>query len=345
MPTLAEHCKRPLKVLRDLSATPVPATVGRLNYFMQIKPTGMSVVPEHEALRFYMMNHAFACLQDRFDPEEPMPTEFNTIANSYFEESGESTARAFYYLLLICTRESRHVKNAEVVRPALNAKHGSGFMSFNDTIRGKDSLTAAEIFRKSPPDMPLGRFTNGLVDVFNTGHYNGGYGGKKWGVVAKVLTDFVWGKITPEMMMDTVWTLAHNNGPIFNKGMLYAGHTTHELLTILDVQRSGQIPQLVNDCELGAPWISKITTHHKNLRKYVATTLGGEFNAHVDWDVVEKLGSVKQYHDQKNKSKILFPAPVVEPPVVIPAKAPVEEHTQYYVINSKQKIKIIQRAK
>ena len=57
------------------------------------------------------------------------------------------------------------------------------------------------------------------------------------------LVRFVSGEFSAEMMLDTVWTLAHNGGPIFNKGQFYA--CTANALRILDVQRSGQIPEAV----------------------------------------------------------------------------------------------------
>ena len=62
----------------------------------------------------------------------------------------------------------------------------------------------------------------GLTDAFNSpGCWSGGYGGPKWGAVAETLRKMVYGEISPEMFSDTGFTLAHNDGPIFNKGMLY----------------------------------------------------------------------------------------------------------------------------
>src|SRR5208283_4005185 len=92
--------------------------------------------------------------------------------------------------------------------------------------------------------MDIGTFCKGLAWQFYKCKWAGGYGGKKWGVVTDCLARFVTGEFSAEMMLDTVWTLAHNGGPIFNKGQFYAcyGHT---LYRILDVQRSGQIPEAV----------------------------------------------------------------------------------------------------
>ena len=131
----------------------------------------------------------------------------------------------FFYLLLICTRESRHTKDA-VSSPfikGLGKKYGDGCTGFWSSIKGTGSSGAAERLRNSPPDVLLGDYTKFLADMFNGGQFSGGYGGVAWGAVAVVLRDYSIGAISAEMMMDTAFTLCHNNGPIFNKGMLFNG--------------------------------------------------------------------------------------------------------------------------
>ena len=92
--------------------------------------------------------------------------------------------------------------------------------------------------------MTIGKFCEALAWQFYHCKWAGGYGGKKWGVVTDCLVRFVKGEFSAEMMMDTVWTLSHNSGPIFNKGQFY-GMYGHNLYRILDVQRSGQVPEAV----------------------------------------------------------------------------------------------------
>jgi hypothetical protein len=136
-----------------------------------------------------------------------------------------------------------------------------------------------------------------LVEVFHTGKFSGGFGGEAWGAIADVLNDYVHGKLTAEMMLDTAFTLCHNNGPIFNKGMLYDGYTS-DIYTILDVQRSGQVPQLVYSCDV----IQVNTEAVQEVWKTCYGALGDKLleNTHyVDWFKVEALGALHSYTAKK----------------------------------------------
>ena len=57
------------------------------------------------------------------------------------------------------------------------------------------------------------------------------------------------GTTSMEMLVDTGYTLAHNGGPIFNKGMMYTHYDSH-FLTILDLQRAGQMLDLLTGTNL-----------------------------------------------------------------------------------------------
>jgi len=102
-----------------------------------------------------------------------------------------------------------------------------------------------------------------------------------------------------EMFVDTVWTLAHNNGPIFNKGMLYTGYSGH-LYTILDVQAAGQIPQLVSDCIKSVYTIDGVTLNIRDYLLHYGEIFGiARPDFYTDWHTVEALGSKKKYSSYK----------------------------------------------
>jgi hypothetical protein len=104
----------------------------------------------------------------------------------------------------------------------------------------------------------------------------------------------VWGRISAEMFLDTGFTLCHNGGPIFNKGMLYHHANKAELERILDVQRAGQIPQLV--ASKGTKFVTApLSAYQSKMREL----LGGEFDGYVDWFLVESLGSLGKYPTEK----------------------------------------------
>lgn len=315
--TLAFQLSRPGVVSRSLADIPASVVAGRISDFRKAKDvsaffgaapaTGACPVmghPEHDAITFYMLQHAVAVIRQRVSVYAPLG-DFLPILNTYHQWLAILSARMFYYLLLICTRESRHVHNnlTDSTFSALRDKYGQGCIDFNKSIKGKGSDEAADMLTESPPNATLGNYTAYLTDNFNKGQYSGGFGGKAWGKVAEVLRDFVHGTLTAEMMMDTSFTLCHNNGPIFNKGMLFHSYT-HRIYKILDVQRSGQIPQLV-----GSSGVKEFGQHNGMLYAQCREVLEDAFTGYVDWFMVEELGALKSYTDEQKQQVALHGHP------------------------------------
>lgn len=315
---------RPGVLYRDMTSTLVPDVVTQMNSFFEcsnmfgwIEPDPEAGVvelvetpmgnPEVDAIIFYMMNHAATMIRQKYHPIEPLGAKL-ALLEEYHRQLAYRSARMFFYMLLICTRESRHEKKGYDTNTwkMFEDKYGEALLSFHQSIKGKSSTDAALALRKAPPKMTLGDYTCFLSEVFYHGVYHGGYGGKAWGKVADVLRDYVHGKITAEMMMDTAFTLCHNNGPIFNKGMLFEGYS-NEIYKILDVQRSGQIPQLVAGIETPKSAAKTVQTLFKICAKHV----GDEFSSpgYVDWYKVESLGSMHKYPEQKKAQAVKWGLP------------------------------------
>lgn len=310
---------RPATIRRSIASVSVPSVVSRLNFYMGQEHTaafGGDKVDkkvgesERDAVIFYMMNHALSVVRQRVSPLEDLGP-YLPLVNEYHRQLAQRSARMFYYLLLICTRESRHCKShydGGMWSKLMNL-YGTEARAFHETIKGKGSSGAVDIFRGSPPGMLLGAYTSFLSDLFHQGSFSPGYGGPAWGAVADVLRDFVIGKLSAEMMLDTSFTLAHNNGPIFNKGMLFAGFSNQELLKILDVQRSGQVPQLV--ASNASKWSQDPQV--KELHELCEKTLGDCMRGTVDWIQVRDLGAVGNYHSQIMEQKKANPELAAKP--------------------------------
>lgn len=250
----------------------------------------MMGTPEVDALMFYSLNHAVSIVRSRVGWHEPLD-KYEEILETYHRELAVRSTRMFYYLLLICTRESRHERNEMGSKfwTGMKEKHGANIASFQSNIRGKGSMEAADYFMAKPPSVAIGAYTQYLVDSFYKGSYHSAYGGKAWGAIADCLHAYVTGVYSAEMMMDTAFTLCHNNGPIFNKGMLYQTYG-HDIYKILDVQRSGQIPAFINT------WNSNFVHGRvKQVYKNTADIIGEDFGGYVDWYQVEALGALKSY--------------------------------------------------
>lgn len=294
---------RPSVLLRDMREVPFGKVVTQLNKFMMGQTTGSLVDfttsekplgnPEIDGLQFYMLNHAVSLVRQKFHPYERLGDHL-PILELYHRELAFKAARMFFYLILICTRESRHEKSgySSSAWQYMHQKYPT-IKPFHSTLKGMSSEQAPHHLANNPVNITLGDYSEWLVDVFYNGSYSSSYGGKAWGKVADTLRDFVHGKTSAEMMMDTAFTLCHNNGPIFNKGMLFTGYSD-EIYKMLDVQRSGQIPQMVAANE--TKWAPQL----KTTWEACYNILGQAFNGHVDWFLVEELGALKTYKNEKD---------------------------------------------
>ncbi len=296
--TLAYHKDRPLLQKLDLADARLKVVLSNYDGLRErLKVNGnIHVKPETEALWFYVQNHAMQIVGQRVDLDEPLGA-YEPFVKQYHKDMQLSVLRMFYYLLLICIRESRHAKSGPD-RVRLDKKYPK-LGNFRQWITDDSETQHVAAMLKHTPDVSLGECTSFLVDAFDWCDYDHSYGGSSWKKVAVPLRDFVHGKIPAEIMMDTAFTLAHNNGPIFNKGMLFDNFDTSALTKILDVQRSGQIPQLTaNHSTAGIE--QYVTT---DLLKYVQkfSKLSNVFASPVDWTIVKDIGGSAVYYDEIKK--------------------------------------------
>lgn len=297
--TLAYQRKgRPLALQRDLSDASIVDVSQRMKKYANGVDT--TVKPETEALWFYLLNHAVSEIELRYDPDEPLPPKALQVLEVYNDRAAQIAVRAFYYLLLITCRESRHCHTKSAVAAQCLAQWGpdagSALNHYPDTAA---VANVAAVFEGVGKACTLRQITEVVrASFYYPGAYGGGYGGPAWGAVSDCLVAYVSGHYSAEMMADTVWTLCHNNGPIFNKGMLY-GMYDSTLKEILDVQRSGQIPQLINakgKKKYGS--LKHVDPAMQNFVKLLREAVPDSVafsTSDVDWNVVHQLGSLNQY--------------------------------------------------
>lgn len=293
--TLAGLKTSALFLPRSMADQPVSLAINRLNAYMN-NQSGVAD-PEGEAFKFYFANHAFSVIASKFDQHEILPAGVAEVGRNYVKLGSDLVVRLAYYCLLITVREARHLHDALSLQQSLTEKCGAEAAKFVKSICGHGEDGAVGKLRKNPPNTTLGQLVRAIERVFGEGGFSGGYGGEPWRVVADTLLKLVEGKITPEMFADTAFTLAHNNGPIFNKGMLYSGYD-HFLYKLLDVQRSGQIPQLYE--ELGSH--KKILTAETvDFITQARRVFPSDMTGNVDWFKVEALGALRRYPKEKEE--------------------------------------------
>lgn len=278
---------RPMSLHRDMSNVQCKDVAQAVK---EVVPTAGQATPEIEALKFYLLNHAVAIVRQRVDMNQPLG-KYLPILEMYNDQLSPASVRMLYYILIICVRETRHLKNSSVMKPKIATLYGSAASSFIASVPD-DSSAAMQRFQNHPPACTIGQLVGAMKEAFYKGSWAGGYGGKAWGDVNSCLLDFVAGKFSAEMMMDIAFTLCHNGGPIFNKGMLYTSYHPQTLLKILDVQRAGMIPQLVGNKELGVQFQ---TPEINDLYKKLSGIIGDEFTGYVDWKAVKSLGAKGTY--------------------------------------------------
>lgn len=301
--TIEYHRSRVGFQFRDMSSVPLNLVC---NAITEYRKTSTERRPESSALWFYLHNHACGVLMAKYPRSCPLGS-FNGIMEDYHTFLCEEAVQMFYYLLVICARESRHIRS-DTDFAGLATYHSQALVDFTKSLSGSGPLAAVSTFLKSShPDTTIGEYANFLVSAFSKGKWSGGYGGKAWAEVAKALCSFVTGEHSAEMMVDTAFTLSHNNGPIFNKGIFYAGYDLYDIMTILDVQRSGQIPKFILDhtgCSITASMVAKA--------KELCPTFEGlstDFSGYVDWFKVEELGAVQSYGAYKKKQEEKYGLP------------------------------------
>jgi len=295
--TLAGIKLSSLFIKKDCSSIMLPQAVGALNDYM--KATSNKLSPDNEAIKFYYTNHVFSLIAAQYDQHEILPPAVAKLAKDYAKMSADSIARLVYYTMMIIVRESRHLSSGKKsFWDSSKAKFTQKYNDFLLNVTHLDESGAVSLMRTDPPEITLREFAEGIAFMFHSDQawsHKGGYGGHPWGQIADTLAKLVRGDITPEMFADTAYTLAHNNGPMFNKQMLYHNYSSQQqFLKILDVQRSGQIPQYVMETKLGHGGVG-----FKEFELNALQIFPKELSGYVDWFKVQSLGALGDYSNEQ----------------------------------------------
>jgi len=323
--TLAHFNAAPHTKPHNLSGLPTAVFAEATKLYRQ---TCGTMSPQDEAVTFYALNHAAGIIRKLFTPSEPLPECAQTIMAEHTTTGMNQGKRMLHYILLVTTREMRHLSESSVAPAFWNTfklNHGPVSVDYIKNIASDGSeTTAMGKYLNHPPNLTIEEFTKALSYAFHESHgFGGGFGGHPWGSIADAAHQMVTGAVSMETMVDTGYALAHNNGPMFNKGLMYDTLNKHLLLTILDVQRAGQIPNLLLDSgNVGGvikPTAAKATV------QLIAQQVPAAFKGWVDWHLVdamrpsvEKLESPHKYDALKAAQLKLHPdsKPALPQPVV-----------------------------
>ena len=298
--TLAYFNGAPQTHQHDLSALPTAVFASSTTDY---KAKCNQSSPTDDAVSFYTLNHCASIVRKSFTPNEPLPEWARSIMQTYTDVCMAQGERMLHYILCITTREMRHLKSCT---PAFWAKVESTFDEKSSAIlkhisSNGDENTAMNKYMLTPPDMTIGQYVKTLSHAFHkagTAGWSGSYGGHPWGEVMDAAAAMIHGTTSMEMLVDTGYTLAHNGGPIFNKGLMYLHQDANLLLTILDVQRSGQTLDLM--LETQTMGIHK-TPEAQQAAAMIKEHAPKEFKGYLDWKLVDALRPEKDKHDNPTK--------------------------------------------
>lgn len=266
------------------------------------------VHPEIDATLFYLVNQYHSVLKNKFSTFQFIIDDLHSpIVRMSMQALVRLQLRSFYYLTVICTRESRHSHSTQsqmkehLKSRGVPEKWAEEFSDFFSDIRGKSSHDAQKMFYASDMDIPFGWYTRCLVDAFDT-PFNSAYGGKAWKNIAECLNSAVWGKTSLITMVDTAYTLAHNTGAIFNKGFIYHTQSNAILLKTLDLQRAGALPEAIYSNYL-KHYLTKIGTTKEDKESLALIDclveayydLVPDHKKDIDWANVVALGALGDY--------------------------------------------------
>lgn len=293
MPTVLDYKSMALYKNKDFSNVPLHNITGRIKSIIS-----ESNSPQQCAIGFYTLNHLVAVLEQNHANDVDLK-KYSKVYELYNNELLDTGLKIFYYLLCICVREARHLSSIKDKYTTSNAhdlwlelKGNSGSSSVNKFI------THTSTKESNWGMVSVGDLLNLLLPVFNDHSWSSSFGGKAWGNITEQLRKYVYGECSLEVLVDTAFTLSHNTGNIFNKGIIFS-YDTDKLIEILDVQRSGQMPQYIaenlKDNNKNFSTLHEVVVSIKELE---------EFECEVDWQRVMDLGSVNQYnHKVKDKVK------------------------------------------
>lgn len=245
---LSHPARKPL----NLSKMRVADLCPRIRSSFDVVGSSSLLDPYSMAVEFYALNHMCADLVTKVSPLKPLDKGTNYFA--HVERYSCLLSKAFrfllHYTLIISAREARHTKNGSDVAYDLKGKYPQAAIDCVTRYLGSSNQTKIILSLQDHTDFPedclLGDYISVIEQMFLLGKFAGGYGGLPWANIAGTVRKMVYGEISPEVFIDTAFTLAHNNGPMFNKGMLFSHPNTKDLLKVLDIQRAGLIPHAIN---------------------------------------------------------------------------------------------------
>lgn len=141
------------------------------------------------------------------------------------------------YFYLICCGEARHIHNHSGYNGSYNEVFATQLQENGIKIPPKGVSVQRETFIAGYILQPINiqmaaKAMEVVTKCFYQGAWSSSYGGKKWGVIAEILLNYLKGDFTPILFIDAIMNCQHNNGRAFGKTdfITYDGSSMNQLL-------------------------------------------------------------------------------------------------------------------
>ena len=254
--TVAFYKSRPFMQERNFAESPSAHLL--LQLLMELKQTNKECIGS-SAFDFYLMNHGFSLIVAANAPHAQLPHEQQEFAELYLKRGGHIGRRMFLDLVgLLCTLASSatpdpfHIESVEdtygpaagaIIRAAVDQPSGlNSWMPGNQSavIKTVTGIYEAAVETGATIDQTIAA----LTDILDWNKRKLAYG-PMWRDVGNASLAFCRGKKSLEVITDSLFSYCHCSGSFFEKGALFAP-VGQILFGLLDVQRSGQVPQLAH---------------------------------------------------------------------------------------------------
>lgn len=201
------------------------------------KKTNSNMVPESDALMFYLVNNIWHTINSRYGEYEDLPDNVYDLVKECNKLSVQICKGVFFHTCLVGDGMlATYLGNlSDSQKDYFKISYGEGFLKYleNKSNRSIDGLN-------------LHQFLGGMSNVYSIQKLIPW--GKPYSMIVKTIHKISNGNTSLYAGCDNVWSLCHNGGTIFNKGIggIYKV-SSNFIFDILDVQDSGQIPAWVNE--------------------------------------------------------------------------------------------------
>ena len=258
--------------------------------------------PAETAFRFYMGNHFIQELEKQYDLDEQLPAAVVGLLDEHYYQTTLDAARMFYYIVHICIRESRHARIDNCDADEVYRRYEEISEAHAGIIGSPGEHAASRFLDNLSRNVKLLEVMKFLHSMFVRTEWEESYGGGAWGDVAQPVIELLEDTINLEILLDTGYTLAHNGGPIFNKGEFYFNYSS-KFKKILDLQRAGMLPNWA--CHYGKD-DNMYTRYWARLVPHVASE--ARWHAPVDWFKVGLLCPINGHKKYKQHKRVQIAA-------------------------------------